>query len=94
MPRPTGGVAASPLFQVHRDDTELVLLVNARNRALQAAQTACDSRVYFGGEQGGEEREGERNQPVHTNLPGTPVSENLPIANCNLLVCPPQVSHY
>lgn len=57
---------------------------------------ACDSRVYFRGEEGEEEgeREGERKQLFHTNLPGTPVSENLSIANCNLLVCPPQVSHY
>lgn len=57
---------------------------------------ASDSRVYFQGEEGEEEeeREGERKQLFHTNLPGMPVSENLSIANCNLLVCPPQVSHY
>lgn len=46
-PQPTGGVATSPLFQLHQGDTVLVLLVNARSRALGAAQPASGSIVYF-----------------------------------------------
>lgn len=30
----------------------------------------------------------------HTNLPAILVPKNLPIANGNLLVCPPRVPHY
>lgn len=66
-----------------------------KRRVLGAAQPASGSTVYLAREQERKkERKGEINQLVHTNLPGKLVSENLSIANCNLLVCPPQVSHY
>lgn len=82
-------------FLLYQGDTVLTLLVNAiKKKSFRSSPACLWFYRMFGQGARGEERKGERNQLVHTNLPGKPVSKNLSIANCNLLVCPPQVSYY
>lgn len=59
-PQPTGGVATSPLFQLHQGDTVIVLRVNARSRALGTAQPASGSRVHFVGGARGRRKRGRK----------------------------------